>query len=90
MAFRLNILGLALALVPFVSAGFDSSSSPNMAVYWGKHPLLTSQLELVTMGGANIVCIRDKTHTAKPPALLRSAILPTTARVCFHNDNDTV
>ncbi|KAG2419134.1 hypothetical protein HFD88_002238 [Aspergillus terreus] len=37
MPFRLNMLGLALALVPFVSAAFDSSSSSNIAVYWGQN-----------------------------------------------------
>lgn len=36
MLARLSILGLALALVPFVCAGFDPSSSSNIAVYWGK------------------------------------------------------
>ncbi|KAL5366251.1 glycoside hydrolase superfamily [Aspergillus floccosus] len=34
MPFGLTILGLVLALAPFVSAVFDSSSSSNIAVYW--------------------------------------------------------
>lgn len=35
MRFLLNILGFALSLIPMVCAGFDPSSSSNIAVYWG-------------------------------------------------------
>ncbi|KAJ5117646.1 class III chitinase [Penicillium atrosanguineum] len=37
MAFVLRILGFALALIPSVCAGFDPSSSSNIAVYWGQN-----------------------------------------------------
>ncbi|KAJ5604935.1 class III chitinase [Penicillium lagena] len=37
MALSLSILGSALALAPFVRAGFNPSSSSNVAVYWGQN-----------------------------------------------------